>query len=649
MNKKNILFRALCLILSFAFILNQVAFAADTFSYQYKYSLSKSLLPDNSQKDQNTMAPAYLVNAQVQHEAVINQKNLVETQANYLIQNQKAQQDATIVLQKKQSSMGSPKKQLAYALTDYDSNGKPQQMYVYTYTPAGALSQVVSYDLRDFDSIPWLSAKLEKVSKDGQDLMMGSFTVGDYTQLTDSLKVKTVCYTGSIGNEKVDYILSDYINGIAESVSLYQYDASLALTEVDTYNISALKIDFDTTSAETWKSDVEKDSPLTAKAAYEGLAGAEKEVYALSEYDAAGAAGRIDCYDYNPDDSISQTRAYNIKGLDLTDGFAGLRSDSAASDQYLISKTNYKGTKDLETVDSVLSSYYLDISDNTYKPEDQTNYIYDSDGHLDRTETYYIKDGAYVLRQCSEFAGLKGYETIALSYDYDLDGVTIDSVSVYIYDLAININDTAISGDANKHTLDEVIRYVGTSDPHDLTGAKIESETFYSGTEGKEIRTYSFEFDIATNNIISRTDYKYNSGALVETDIYRLLDPDIAFNVTGGTLVSSTAYTGLKSQEKASGSTTFDLSGDVLTTSSYQYNADGSLGLVTTSDHNGNKTSATAYSGSENQEKITAVANFDLTGNITTTAYYTYGSADNLDRTDTFNSDGIKMSESTLR
>jgi len=107
MNNKNIVFRALCLILSFTFILNQVAFAADTFSYQYKYSASKSLLPDSSQKDQNYMAPAYLINAQAQHAAIIDQKNLIETQSNYLIQNQKPAQDDGIVLQKKQSSINS--------------------------------------------------------------------------------------------------------------------------------------------------------------------------------------------------------------------------------------------------------------------------------------------------------------------------------------------------------------------------------------------------------------------------------------------------------------------------------------------------------------------------------------------------------------
>ena len=115
MNNKNIVFKTLCLVLSFAFMLNQVAFAADTFSYQYKYSASKSLLPDNSQKDTGYMTPAYIANAQAQHEAVINQKNLIETQANYNVQNQKPVQDDGIVLQKKQSSpaAGSSKKQIA--------------------------------------------------------------------------------------------------------------------------------------------------------------------------------------------------------------------------------------------------------------------------------------------------------------------------------------------------------------------------------------------------------------------------------------------------------------------------------------------------------------------------------------------------------
>ena len=51
------------------------AFAADIFSYKYKYSAAASLLPGQSEKEQNyLMAPSYIVNLQAQHEEVIRAK-----------------------------------------------------------------------------------------------------------------------------------------------------------------------------------------------------------------------------------------------------------------------------------------------------------------------------------------------------------------------------------------------------------------------------------------------------------------------------------------------------------------------------------------------------------------------------------------------
>ncbi|MDD3906240.1 MAG: hypothetical protein PHS46_06930, partial [Candidatus Omnitrophica bacterium] len=647
MNNKNILFRAMCLILSFTFMWDQIAFAADTFSYKYKYSASKSLLPDNSQKSQNYIAPAYLVYAQARHEAVISQKNLVETQSNYTIQSQQPVQSESLVLQKKRSSSAAVSgKQVAYTLTDYDPSGKPQQIYVYTYTSGGALSKIASYDIRDFAEASWANSSLEKVSEDGESLVMASYTAGDYTQLSDSLKVKTIVYSGSSGSAKIEYILSDYVDGTPESVSIYEYGSSSALAEVNTYDITAVTIDFEASGSNAWKGDLSTGGSLVSKAIYEGSSGEEKEAYALSDY-ADGVAGRIDCYDYNSDDAISQTRAYNIKGLTLSDSLTDLRANSESCDQYLISKTNYTGAKGHEVVDSVLTSYYLDTSTNSYKAAYQTSYIYNTDGHLEKTATYYIKEGAYVLSQCAEYTGLKDYEVITLSYDYAPDGATIASVSVYNYDLAVDADNSAIGGDGNKRTLDKITAYVGTSDPYDLTGAVVEGVTFYKGSEGKELKTHTFTFDITAGAITVRTDYKYVNNALTETDTYRLLDSNIGYDTAKGVLVSNTLYIGNKGYEKASGGTSYDLSGNILTTTAYQYNANGSLGTVMTFDPNGVKISLSVYSGSEGQEKITNVTSFDLSGDILTISYYSYGIANNLETTVIYNTDCIKTSETT--
>ncbi len=623
-NKKSLFFKSLCLVLTVTFIFNQVAFAADTFSYQYKYSAAKALLPNNSQKDQNNMAPSYLLTAQAQHEAIIDQKNMVETEPVYKVDTQAPRQDESITLQKKQSSTnsGSGKRQIAYALTDYDANGKAQQIFVYTYGGAGgALSKVVSYDLRDFKDIPWASSNLEKVSAEGEDLVMGSFTQGDYTSLTDKLKVKTVSYFGSPGQEKVDYILSDYVDGKPGEASLYKYDpVTTALSEVDTYDISLLDIDFEHATDDSWKDGVRTGSSLTKKAIYEGSSGAEQLAYVLSEYDSSGAAGRLDCYDYSGTDSpITQVRAYNLKGINLQSNLEDMRMNLSSSDQYLISKTNYKGKKDHEQVDNVLSSYYLDTNDNTYKPARESGYTYDDTGRLNKTDTYNIKNGVRILKYSSEFTGLKGHEVISRSSEYDIDGVTVISISVYEYENRI---------------LNKVTKYAGP----EVADDKVKTVTFYSGTEGKELVSYVLEYDITSGVEVSRTDYTYDNGALRLTETHR-----------GGSLVSSVTYTGLKGSEKASSSTSFDLSGNILSTSAYQYNSNGSLETISTFSPDGKKISQTRYAGSEGNEEIGTATNFDLTGNILTLSYYVYGNSGNIESVTTYDSNGVKSSSTIYR
>ena len=651
-------FKFLTWLLIFVFSFNQITFAGDRIFYKYGYSVAKDLLPDRIEQDRSSrMAPDFLRRAQNRHEEIIRAKNVIEEKAVYFLdkRSRKEYEDDMPLKRKVDSGMTSGGR-IEYTLSDFDKNGDPQQISVYTYGSDGkTLKKIITYDIRDLDSGQWMKNNLEKVSEEGEPKILGSFEEGDYSELADEFRLRTVAYFGKEGEEKVDYTLSDYREGKATEVSIYIYESGDTLKEVITYDVFSIAGRYDKkgwkeyieTEGRPRQEEVEAEGRLKRKAVYEGASGDERIIYALSEYDSDEVPGRLECYDYTGGDegALDRIRSYNIKGLDFERQLSDFRENLKACDDRLASTTVYKGKKDREIVDYALTAYYLDTTDGEYKPARRSDYVYDEEERLDSIKTYCIKSGVNILRQCSEFTGLKGHEIVAQSYDYKADGVTLYSVSVYEYELVADDDNPIIGGDGNKYTLDRVTRYVGTDDPHDVSSASVKTETYYDGPEGREQVAYAFGFDIMTGDIITRTEYSYEEKALKEVSTYRILGGGVLYDPGIGSLVTRATYEGDEKQERTALVINYDLLEEILTTTAYGYGAGGALEKTVTTGSDGKKISETLYDGAEGQEKRSVTANFDLLENELTATLYTYSVIDTLEGTVTLDTDGTKISE----
>ncbi len=651
------LFKFLSCLIIFTFTFNQIAFSSDRMYYKYHYSVYKGLLTDRQEADrQNRMSPALLRILQKKHEDLIRMKNMIEEEAMLLIdrngrRNEDDQADK-VLLKKRTGSSGasSGEKRVEYTLTDFSENGDPQQISVYSYKEDGkTLDKIVSYDIRDLEINKWINDELEEISEEGEEKVLAAFQEGDYRDLIDELIIKTIVYYGIQGEEKIDYILSDYRDGKPREVSVYEYPNGTALREVNTYDITSLGIDFSDKEFAAinplWKEEVENNADLIRKNIYEGAEGEEILVYSLSEYDSSDEPGKLDCYDYaGGEGAIEDVRSYNIRGLDYTAQLDDFRAGDVSCDEHLLSTTYYKGNKGKELIDYVHSVYYLD-DDGAYKPSEKAEYVYDSNGRLDKIGTYGIKKGSRILKGCTEFTGLKGHQYVIRSYIYNEDETTLNSVNIYEYELEPNADVPLIGGDGDKYTLDKVTRYVGTNDPHDISAAEVRSETYYDGDEGKEKILNIFEFDTLSGNIVVRNDYNYEDEALRSVEAFRLLDSDIGYDTSQGNRVSLTTYDGEKGQEKIVDSTRYDIAENILSATNYDYNSNGTLSGTETLNGSGEKVSETTYRGPKNHEKRRTTNNFDASGNTLTTVQYAYKLSDALESTVTYNADNIKVSE----
>ncbi|MBD3427032.1 MAG: hypothetical protein GF409_07390, partial [Candidatus Omnitrophica bacterium] len=648
-------------LLLFIFTFEQAGLAGDRVLHKYTYSVAKELLSDETEiNSMGRMSMPYLLRAQKKHEQIIRTKNLIEEEAILFLDNSPRSSDyeETTPLKKKASSESAPEKRIEYTLSDYGESGSPQQISIYSYGENGSvLASVTSYDIRDVSADKWISTGLEEISEEDEARVMASFEQGDYKTLTEEMIVKKVAYSGKEGEERINYVLSSYCKGKPEEVSLYVYEKERKLTEVNTYDVSGM------TSAYTndewkrfieekedeWKQDVESKGRLTRKAVYEGESGEEKLVYAYSEYDDKEKPGRIDCYDYKSlrAGPLRKTRAYNIRGLDIDESLDDFRAGLQSCEERLLTTTIYTGEEDKEVIDHVLGGYYPD--DGVYKPSRRTEYHYDRNGRLHLTRTYCIKGGVRILRRCSEFRGLKGKEVVTLSYDYEIDGVTLNSASLYEYDLGPDADNPHAGGDGNKYTLDRITKYVGADDPHDLAGGKIKEESYFDGPEKDEYITYSFVFDILSENTLLRKEYLYERSKLDEVNIYRTEGSDRSYDTASGTRVSYMGYSGYEGREQLDITINYDLAGRSINNTTYIYRPDGALQRTVTKDDAGRVLSRTFYQGGGGQEKRTLTGNYDLAGNTVSRVSYEYDVTDALKMSTTTNAGGSKIYETSYR
>ncbi|MBD3296218.1 MAG: hypothetical protein GF392_02480, partial [Candidatus Omnitrophica bacterium] len=656
------LFKGLTWMVIFIFVFQQTGFSGDMIKFSYERSPVADLLSGEREIERmNGMSAPYLIRAHRKHEQIIRSKNLVEEDMRLLLDNRSDKRGTVedAPLKKKDGTSSGSDKRIEYTLSDYDDSDEPQQISVYSYDKGDeALKSVVSYDLRREEN-EWDRDDLEDVSDEDLPLVMASYHKGDYSRLTDTLKVTETVYFGKRSEEKVDYVLSDFRNGKATSVSLYVYEKDRILKEVNTYDIAVLaepfsQVEWKRHIAENpglWRADVKSRGRLTRRTVYEGAEGEENIVYSLSEYDGKAVPGRVECYDYSGgtmDGALTDVRAYNIKGSELGACLEDLREDRREYDHILKTKAMYTGEKDRERIDHIFGSYYRDDEDGIYRPASRTEYVYrDSTGRMERTETYCVRDGARILRRCSEFTGLRGYEDLVRRYEYEQDGKTLNSVSVFKYDLPVDSEVPHTGGDDDIYTLDRVTEYKGTDDPHDLSDAYVKTETYYDGVEDGEYVSLAFGFDMNSGDTVTRTEYDRRGEVLERVNTYRLTDPSAGYGLGTGKLVSLSVFEGEKDLEKVRYTESYDLAGTLLTRTDHSYASDGRLTDTVTSDDKGNEVSVTRYEGGEDLEKRYLSIEYDLSGGQTSRSEYTYSIIDSLQTVFTFGPDGDKVSRSS--
>ncbi|MFH1798785.1 MAG: hypothetical protein ABH844_05580, partial [Candidatus Omnitrophota bacterium] len=638
--KHNKIFKFLSVFVAFVFLFEQIAFSADRIGYRYDYSYAKSLLDERTELDQaGRMSPAYLQNAQRKHEEIIRSKNIVEENLVYFLDNRfrnEALDESVPLKQRVSPDLG---KLIRYALSDFDDEGQAQQISVYSYRGnSRSLEKVISYDIRDIDREQWRRGRLEEISEKDEEKVLGSFFIEEYDDLIDELKLREVVYSVVDKKDQIDYILSDFRMGKATEVSLYNYNENKkTLKDVKTYDVSLLSEKYSNADwqeymeqeNQKWEEEVKANGRLTKEFAHETKDGEDRVVYALSENDADGIFGKLDCYDYDDNDAkeLTAVRTYNIKGVNWKDNLSDFRNNNGTYNDFLISETIYTGEKDKEIIDHVLSVYSGNVGDEAYKPLERSNYVRSDEGRLMKIETYRTTGGMDVLQRVTEFMGLKGHEIIERSYDYKPDGLTIGGVNIYEYE-----------ADGNKYTLDKMTRYVGAVDTRDLTGAEIKSETYYAGPENREHITRSFGFNTLAGEITSETKYVYEDKDLREVNTYRK-------NEMESTLASRMMYKGVEGQEKVERAMSYDLAGGVLSETLYDYNSHGALQMTLTSELSGTVISRTIYEGAENLEKRSITKSYDLAGNELTYTFFEYDDMDILTKSTTIDAENTKIFE----
>ncbi|MGB3241297.1 MAG: hypothetical protein WBB66_00375, partial [Candidatus Omnitrophota bacterium] len=142
-------------------------------------------------------------------------------------------------------------------------------------------------------------------------------------------------------------------------------------------------------------------------------------------------------------------------------------------------------------------------------------------------------------------------------------------------------------------------------------------------------------FDLA-GSLLTTTRYEYDaSGAIDKTATY---DPD-------DNKLSETTYRGVTNREKVDSIVNFDLSGNLLTTTSYEYRLTGAIERTTTTGSDGVTLSEAIYEGEVNSEKIDLTRSFDLLGELLTTTGYFYLDSGAIERQVTYDPEGRKLSE----
>ncbi|MDD5496542.1 MAG: hypothetical protein PHP46_05530, partial [Candidatus Omnitrophica bacterium] len=462
----------------------------DLLYYNKRKSAADKLLPTGKEKEQSQeFAPGYVQEQQEKHEDIIKQKQASEDMM-WQMQDalrKKLQKggEEDWNLKKRRGGGGEKRGQegqaLKYTLSDYDEDGTPQTLNIYDYNPDGSLKSITSYDITGLDKSRWISKGQEIEDKEGKKFF-GSFTGADKEGLTDDRILEKVVYTGSKGEERIDYVLSDYDEeGSPTSVSMYDYNKDgnpENLDEVVTYDLEGLDIDF-SKSKDGW-ADLLTEDRVSKTAVYEGAKGEERVIYVLDDYfigeDGVNRAGEMSVYDYNNDDdekNLDEVRTYDISELSNQDNWDEIRQDLLSDDEAIL---------------------------DTYKDRLLTISEFSGEKGGERIEqTYYYEDGIIVERKDYE------YEEYEAKYS-EHKGKKL--TNIYTFDVS------GMASEEEKKKKSVIVRNDdGTIDfaNSELNGDLVGEDTF-SGSGGHEQIQQSFVYEDQT--IVERKDYEYENGIL---------------------------------------------------------------------------------------------------------------------------------------
>jgi len=437
----------------------------------------QSLMPSYREQEQsNNFNPAYVKEQQAKHEEIVGIKTDIENLDN--LRNGPKRKDEEVELKKKKSGGGgAPYK---YTLSDFDpETQQPQTLNVYTYNQDGSLKNITSYDISGKDVSQWMAGATDVKTKDGSKLMGGSKDA-NLTGLTEDDMIEQVFYTGAKGHEVIDYALSEFYDGQATELTLYNYNGSGgALSQTLTYDITDMNATFnDPTSKSQWIGLLTEDK-LYSESLYTGAKDEEK-IDQTFYYQNGSITGRTD-YQYN--DSGALTGVYSF---DVTDV-----ADTSQKRQKSSMKYNADGTLNLSEGGSVFTGDLQEEYDYTgEKGKELINQVFD-----------YTKnaDGTYDVTERTD-------------YDYNSIGKLLNTYKVEC--------DIAGQSEADKRRKSTVVYNAdGTVDfdKSDFNG-DLEEETVYQGSKGHERVSQVLGYD--GNEITDRTDYTYSGRRLVSTSAY---------------------------------------------------------------------------------------------------------------------------------
>ncbi|MGB3242207.1 MAG: hypothetical protein WBB66_05070, partial [Candidatus Omnitrophota bacterium] len=218
---KRLWLKVIAFFVAFVFLFQQLGIA-DIYSYKRAGGVAEEVLPDSREHDRmGRMGPKNLMRAQQKHEDLVRQRTGTEEMVGQLMRGPKEEEE-DMPLKKKQSGGGGGGR-TEYTLTEPDDLIDPHLFNDLEYNQ-DVLSQIDTYDITRHPPInidTWkASAKQEKDEETGLDYWVG---YEDEDGPLDDRKIKEAVYLGGKGEEKIDHVLSGYVQDPASGTYQPKY------------------------------------------------------------------------------------------------------------------------------------------------------------------------------------------------------------------------------------------------------------------------------------------------------------------------------------------------------------------------------------------------------------------------------------------